>query len=70
MKTTNENWYEFTAYNTGDVYGYGSEEEAEKYCDLLNKDREINVYGYAVAEGKDSDYCDEWNNLEDNLAED
>jgi hypothetical protein len=81
MKTLNKNmktiklskietWYEFTAYNTPTLYGYGNQEEAEKYCDFLNKGREINMYGYSVAEGTNSDYCDHWGNIEDSLTED
>ena len=65
IATTELNWYEFKAYNTGAIYGYGTESEAEKYCDYLNKGREINVFGYSIAEGEDSDYCDDWSNLED-----
>lgn len=67
MTTSNENWYEFTAYNSEAIYGYGTEKEAEQYCDKLNEGREINVYGYSIAEGEDSDYCDYWHNLEDEL---
>lgn len=38
--------YRFSAYNSQTEYGWGTEEEAGKYCDYLNRSREINVYGY------------------------
>jgi hypothetical protein len=38
--------YRFGAYNTEAVYGWGAENEADKYCDFLNRKREINVYGF------------------------
>jgi len=69
MSTTQDpQWYEFTAYNSEAIYGYGTESDANQYCDHLNKGREINVYGASVADGEDSDYCDHWNNLEDELT--
>ena len=40
METT----YAFTAYNTETQYGYGTEDEALKYCKFLNRDRENNCY--------------------------
>ena len=39
-------WYKFAAYNTETQYGYGTEKQAERYADHLNKGREINVYGF------------------------
>ena len=40
-----EKWFQFTAWNTQTIYGgYGTEEEANTYCDLLNRDKEINFY--------------------------
>lgn len=41
-----EKWFAFTAYNSQALYGYGTAAEADRYCDLINADREINVYGY------------------------
>ena len=61
-------WYEFTAYNSQAIYGYGTKDVADRYCDHLNKGREINVYGYSIAEGSNEDYCDHWFNLDDELA--
>ena len=61
-------WFEFTAYNSQAVYGYGTKSEADKYCDHLNKGREVNVYGYGIAPWSNEDYSDDWNNLEDELA--
>ena len=41
---TGENWYEFTAFNSQSHYGFGTQAEAHKYCDLINRNREVNVY--------------------------
>ena len=41
-----EKWFVFTAYNSQAAYGYGTEKEADAYADILNRKREINVYGY------------------------
>ena len=38
------NWYRFHAYNSQTLYGFGSAEEADLFCDRLNKGREINHY--------------------------
>jgi hypothetical protein len=40
----NRQLFKFTAYNTQSMYGWGDSAEAERYCDYLNTDREINVY--------------------------
>lgn len=40
-----EKWFKFSAYNSQAIYGYGTEQEADAYCDRLNRNREINVYG-------------------------
>lgn len=61
METT----YEFTAYNTKTVYGYGSEDEAGLYLGWLNRDREINLYEMA----KSSISQDEADTLAINLRE-
>jgi len=37
-------WWRFRAYNTESRYGYGTPQEADRYCDYLNRDREINHY--------------------------
>jgi len=42
------NLYKFTAYNSQALYGWGTEVEADQYADHLNRDREINVYGYQL----------------------
>jgi hypothetical protein len=39
-----EAWYAFKAYNSQTQYGYGTATEADQYADLLNRNREINVY--------------------------
>lgn len=40
------NLYEFAAYNSQKMYGWGDDAEADAYCDHLNRDREINVYAW------------------------
>lgn len=40
-----EAWYAFRAYNTQNVYAFGTEKQAERYADKLNENRDINVYG-------------------------
>lgn len=44
-------WYVFTAYNTQAQYGFGEHTQAERYCDHLNCDRDINVYSYRELTG-------------------
>lgn len=39
--------YKFSAYNSQAIYGWGSEVEADIYADHLNRNREINVFGFA-----------------------
>lgn len=39
-----QTWFAFRAYNTQTLYGFGTAEEADKFEDILNADREINVY--------------------------
>jgi hypothetical protein len=38
--------YQFTAYNSQAVHGWGDEAEAARYADHLNRNREINVYSW------------------------
>lgn len=47
-----EKWFKFTAYNSQAVYGIGTEAEADKYCDILNSKREINVYSWRELDGE------------------
>lgn len=39
-----ERWFAFKAYNTQTLYGFGTEAEADEYCDHLNEARSINHY--------------------------
>ena len=39
-----ERWFVFKAYNSQRLYGFGTDDEAERYVDLLNTDRAINHY--------------------------
>lgn len=44
-----EHWFVFTAYNSEARYGFGTEAEADKYCDVvLNRSREVNLYGARI----------------------
>lgn len=45
--------YKFTAYNSQALYGWGNEAEADAYATHLNRDREINVYGFAEVVDED-----------------
>lgn len=38
-----EKWFAFRAFNKGTLYGYGTAEDAERYCDLANAGREIDL---------------------------
>lgn len=42
--------YEFNAYNSEAIYGYGTESEAAIYLGRLNRDREINLYQMGVSD--------------------
>lgn len=53
-ETTGERWWVFTAYNSQAHYGFGTEAEADAYSDILNRKREINVYGYEAVEDEDA----------------
>jgi hypothetical protein len=66
-------WYAFRIYNTGTLYGFGTEDEAGEYCDILNQNREINVYtAHEVTESESSELHLEENteafNLDDEIA--
>jgi len=37
MKT----WFIITSYNQECQYGYGSEKEAERYCDMIDSDKAV-----------------------------
>jgi hypothetical protein len=45
-KQMTEQWFKFIAYNSQAHYGFGREDEADRYLDLLNENREINHYYY------------------------
>ncbi len=40
-----EQWFAFRAFNSQTLYGFGTDEQADKYAEHLNQSREINVYG-------------------------
>src|SRR5690606_32105285 len=37
-------WWKIAAWNQESQYGYGSQSQAEAFCDQLNSGREINLY--------------------------
>lgn len=39
-----EQWWVFRAWNQQLQYGYGSEDAAKRYCDILNRNREVGCY--------------------------
>ena len=52
-------FFKIAAYNTEALYFWGTEENAERYVDWLNRDREINTYSaQAIPEAEWSDYED------------
>lgn len=60
-----EGIYEFSACNTESIYGYGTETEATKYLEWLNRDRKINLFEV----GESSLTMDEADTLAINLRE-
>lgn len=65
-------WFAFRAYNTQTEYGFGSDNEAERYCDHLNAAREVNVYAaheLSADEAAELDLDNRGFNLDDALAE-
>jgi hypothetical protein len=65
METT----YEFSAYNSEKLYGYGSQSDAQLYLKWLNKNREINQYEMAASSLTDEDANTLAFNLRENLAD-
>lgn len=68
-----EKWFAFRAYNSQEMYGFGTADEAERYADeVLNKRKEINLY--APSEVSDEEAAekgleDSGFNIADALAE-
>jgi len=42
--TTMQTWWKIQAYNSTPYWGYGSQEDAEKFADHCDKGREINLH--------------------------
>lgn len=67
-----EDWYAFRAYNSQTLYGFGTSADADRYCDRLNKGREVNLYGARLMTDDDianvPHLADEGCNLDDELA--
>ncbi len=53
MTANAEKWFAFTAYNSQALYGFGTQAEADRYCDIINASRDINVYGAEEVEDAD-----------------
>jgi hypothetical protein len=65
METT----YEFTAYNSEKIYGYGSEAEAQIYLKWLNRNRGVNQYEMVESDLTADQADDLAFNLRENLAD-
>ena len=65
METT----YEFSAYNTESVYGFGSESEATQYLEFLNRGKEINLFEMAESSLTDEQADTLAVNLQDCLSD-
>lgn len=44
MSSDTDKIWQFSAYNTESIYGYGSRIDADEYLQWLNRDREIDLY--------------------------
>ncbi len=42
--TAYQKWFGFYAHNSQAAYGYGTQIEADAYCDYLNRNRDVNHY--------------------------
>jgi len=60
-------WWKFGGDNLQARYGYGTHAEAVQYCEIINGGRDINQYYIQEADREDSDLCDEWNNISDDI---
>lgn len=61
--------FKFTAYNAQAMFGWGDENEANAYCDFLNRNREINMYSYEEITDDVERYDEQGINLADALQE-
>ena len=50
MVTGSRKWWAARAYNSETQYGFGTEAEAHKWCDLLNRLREYNQYSPEIVD--------------------
>lgn len=55
-------WFAFRAWNSQEIYGYGTPDEADRYTDHLNAGREINLYAAEPVSDEDAEELE----LEDN----
>jgi hypothetical protein len=59
-----QQWYKFIALNCQAVCGYGSEAEAEIYCDILNRGRSVGLYRYIALATDDCRRLDEGDDID------
>ncbi|PWC98058.1 hypothetical protein [Azospirillum sp. TSO5] len=45
-RNATEQWFEFRAYNSQTLYGFGTVAEADQYADAMNAGKEINLYDF------------------------
>jgi hypothetical protein len=57
-------WWQFDAYNTPRIYGFGNQWEAAKYTARLNKTREVNQYWHCRAAVGDADAPAQYDGLD------
>jgi len=46
MTNSDEKWFKISAYNSTPYWAYGSEDEAVRFCDNLNKARDVNLFTF------------------------
>ena len=47
------NWFAFEANNSPTFYGFGTKEEADRYADVLNDGKTINLYAARVVKASE-----------------
>lgn len=62
-------WWMIGGHNLQAQYGYGSQTEAEAYCNTLNAGREINLYGVSYLGQTDAEAARASNKTGEDLRE-
>jgi hypothetical protein len=71
LDMADERWFRLAVYNANAIYCWGTYDNAERFCDHLNQDREFNLYApHIVSEEKlkELEENSEAINLDDELA--